>query len=169
MLLHTARNLVCRVIFVISVSLLAACSSQGPVVSRSAPASIPVAQTRAESLVGERAAEIAVRQVGVPYRYGGMSASGFDCSGLVHFSYARAGKTIPRTTNGLWQSAHPVAQRELQVGDVLFFDIEGKMSHVGLYLGEGRFVHAPANGRRVSIESLHSEFYRQALIRGGRP
>jgi cell wall-associated NlpC family hydrolase len=63
----------------------------------------------------------------------------------------------------------PVSNPDMQVGDVLFFSIEGKMSHVGLYLGDGRFVHAPSTGRTVSVASLTSAFYRDALIRAGRP
>jgi cell wall-associated NlpC family hydrolase len=119
-------------------------------------------------MVATRAAGIAAAQIGVPYRYGGSSAKGFDCSGLVYFSYGRAGRNVPRTTAGLWQRAKPVDRGGLQTGDVLFFRIEGKVSHVGMYLGDGRFVHAPASGRQVSIESLSADFYRQAFIRGGR-
>jgi cell wall-associated NlpC family hydrolase len=62
----------------------------------------------------------------------------------------------------------PVPANKLQTGDVLFFDIDGKMSHVGLYLGQGRFVHAPSTGRHVVAAELDSGFYRRALIRGGR-
>ena len=114
------------------------------------------------------AAEIALDQVGIPYRYGGASRSGFDCSGLVHYAYASAGRRVPRTTGELWRSTQPLAERELQAGDVLFFRIEGKMSHVGLYLGDGQFVHAPSTGKRVSLATLDAEFYREAFIRGGR-
>jgi cell wall-associated NlpC family hydrolase len=110
-----------------------------------------------------------VRQVGVPYRYGGNTTGGFDCSGLVQYAYASAGKRLPRTTADLWRHTHPVPGEDLEVGDVLFFDIEGKVAHVGLYLGQRRFVHAPASGREVTIEDLDSAFYRQAFIRGGRP
>jgi cell wall-associated NlpC family hydrolase len=121
------------------------------------------------SSVGEQAAVVAARQVGVPYRYGGRSTSGFDCSGLVNYAYARAGKSVPRTTGELWRRLRPVPADELRVGDVLFFDIEGKISHVGLYLGSRRFVHAPSSGREVTIAHLDSAYYRKAFIRGGRP
>lgn len=57
----------------------------------------------------------------------------------------------------------------MRVGDLLFFKIAGKMSHVGMYLGKGRFVHAPSTGRVVSVASLESDYYRRALIRAGRP
>jgi cell wall-associated NlpC family hydrolase len=117
---------------------------------------------------GERAADVALQQVGVPYRYGGASPSGFDCSGLVQYSYSRAGVAVPRTTIQLWSAATPVNEAEMRPGDLLFFNIEGKMSHVGVYLDEKRFVHAPQSGRKVSVESLESPFYSAAFIRAGR-
>jgi cell wall-associated NlpC family hydrolase len=119
--------------------------------------------------VGEEAAVVAVRQVGAPYRYGGNGVDGFDCSGLVQYAYSAAGKPLPRTTGDLWRQMQPIAHPDLEVGDVLFFNIEGKVSHVGLYLGSGRFVHAPSTGREVTIADLGSDFYRDAFIRGGRP
>ena len=115
------------------------------------------------------AAQIAQQQVGAPYRYGGQTPTGFDCSGLVYYSYGRAGKAVPRTTAQLWSGTTPVASADMQVGDVLIFSIAGKMSHVGLYLGNGRFVHAPSTGKTVSIASLSSAYYRKALLRAGRP
>jgi cell wall-associated NlpC family hydrolase len=118
--------------------------------------------------VPERAAAAAIRQVGVPYRYGGASRTGFDCSGLVHFAYAQAGARTPRTTGDLWRQLAPVSLEDLRVGDILFFDIAGKVSHVGIYLGEDRFVHAPSSGKEVTVASLSSSFYEQAVIRGGR-
>ena len=119
--------------------------------------------------VGARAAEIALRQVGIPYRYGGSSRSGFDCSGLVQYSYAQAGKTLPRTTGQQWASSTTVSRRGLQKGDLLFFNVDGKMAHVGLYVGDNRFVHAPSSGRSVSVESLNTPFYAGALERIARP
>ncbi|MDJ0813741.1 MAG: C40 family peptidase [Woeseiaceae bacterium] len=119
--------------------------------------------------VGDRAASVALNQVGTPYRYGGATPSGFDCSGLVHYSYRQAGKSIPRTTAGQWAQLPPVDRQDVQAGDLLFFSIDGKMSHVGLYLGDGRFVHAPSSGRTVEIERLDSTYYRRAFLRAGRP
>jgi cell wall-associated NlpC family hydrolase len=69
----------------------------------------------------------------------------------------------------MWEHVQNVDRNRLQAGDLLFFRIDGRMSHVGLYIGENRFVHAPATGRVVSIESLGSPFYSAALIRAGRP
>jgi len=118
---------------------------------------------------GAQAASVALGQVGVPYRYGGSSPAGFDCSGLVHYSYATAGISIPRTTSAQWARMTPVNDRDMRAGDLLFFRISGKMSHVGLYVGDGRFVHAPSTGRSVSIENLESHYYSKAFIRAGRP
>jgi cell wall-associated NlpC family hydrolase len=122
----------------------------------------------AEASPGHRAALAALAQVGVPYRYGGQSPRGFDCSGLVHYAYLEAGVSTPRTTRQLWSAARTIGQDELQAGDLLFFRIDGKMSHVGMYLGERRFVHAPQSGRSVSVASLEMPFYRQALMRTAR-
>ena len=118
--------------------------------------------------VGDLAARVAYQQVGTPYLYGGNSPRGFDCSGLVHFSYSKVGHAVPRTTRALWHQAQPVANGELLPGDVLFFDVDGKMSHVGVYLGDNRFVHAPSSGKFVSIASLKSPYYAQSFIRAGR-
>jgi cell wall-associated NlpC family hydrolase len=119
--------------------------------------------------IGERAAQIARQQVGIRYRYGGASRDGFDCSGLVQYAYRQAGKSIARTTAQQWSSTSPVTGDELRVGDLLFFTISGKMSHVGLYIGDDKFVHAPSSGRTVTVNSLASPFYARAYIRAGRP
>jgi cell wall-associated NlpC family hydrolase len=146
-----------------------ACSTQQPVTPTGRSAASIEPGPASTVPVGERAAAVALQQLGVPYRYGGSSPTGFDCSGLVHYSYGRAGKSVPRTTSALWDSASPVEPRSLRTGDLLFFRIEGKMSHVGLYLGAGRFVHAPSSGRSVSVAHLDDAFYSRALIRAGRP
>lgn len=154
----------------ITVLALAACGSSppAPTTAQRQPAGVPASHSVRTS-AGQRAAAIALDQVGVPYRYGGSTPGGFDCSGLVQYSYNQAGVQVPRTTGQLWSAASPVGRSELRAGDLLFFSIEGKMSHVGLYLGEQRFVHAPQSGRKVSVASLNSPYYRAALIRAGRP
>ena len=103
---------------------------------------------------GAKAASVARGQIGVPYRYGGNTPAGFDCSGLVQYSYAAAGVAIPRTTAGQWALIDPVDKGEMRAGDLLFFNISGKMSHVGLYLGDGRVVHAPSSGRAVGPAAI---------------
>lgn len=129
----------------------------------------PNGVTIAKRTVGETAAIAATRQIGVPYRYGGSTSRGFDCSGLVQYAWAKAGVKIPRTTAAQWKRMSPVRNTELRNGDLLFFRIDGRISHVGMYVGGGRFVHAPSTGREVSVESLDSTFYRQTFAGAGRP
>jgi murein DD-endopeptidase len=148
------RNVCCVAILAVAA---AGCGSQ------------PAKGSLAVDSTADKAVQIALQQVGVPYRYGGASPNGFDCSGLVHYSYSRAGKMVPRTTSTLWSGMSPVAADQLRKGDILFFKISGKMSHVGIYVGAGQFVHAPSSGTSVSVASLRSDFYREALFRAGRP
>ena len=112
---------------------------------------------------------VARAQEGAPYRYGGDGPRAFDCSGLVHFAYDRAGLDLPRTVDRLRQAARPVDRDRLRRGDLLFFRFEGKLAHVGIYLGDGRFVHAPKTGERVSLADLEHPFWRGKLVGAGRP
>ena len=106
--------------------------------------------------------------LGKPYRFGGASPRGFDCSGLVYYSYNRAGYSVPRTSQLQYQQSLPVKLSHLQEGDLLFFRIEGKVSHVGVYLGENRFIHAPSSGKRVSIASLDNPYWKDRFTKAGR-
>jgi cell wall-associated NlpC family hydrolase len=115
-----------------------------------------------EPTLGERAATIAVKAVGVPYRWGGSSpASGFDCSGLVYWAYGRLGIEVPHSSYGLYDLGRRIKRSQLEPGDVLFFS---GLGHVGLYLGEGRMVHAPHSGRRVEVVKLGRSRYGERLI-----
>lgn len=147
---------------------LAACSTT-PQSTTKVERHVRVEPARQSYDVGARAADVALQQVGVPYRYGGQSPSGFDCSGLVHYSYVRAGKPVPRTTGQLWADVSTVPRRDLRAGDLVFFEIDGKMQHVGMYVGNNRFVHAPSSGKTVSVASLSSPYYEKAFLRAGRP
>ena len=112
----------------------------------------------------ERAAASAAKMVGKPYKYGGSSPAGFDCSGLVHFSYQQAGVSLPRSTEEQRRASRRVKLAELKRGDLLFFDQEGKKnSHVGIYLGDRRFVHAPSSGKHVRNDSLDSAYWKKHL------
>lgn len=161
-----SHRLFCNAAFaLIAAFCLAGCAGQSALEKK--PAAVSVAE-RPSASVGERAAAVALRQVGSAYRFGGSSPNGFDCSGLVQYAYRVAGKSVPRTTGQLWNAAGPVAGADLQVGDLLFFRFDGKMSHVGIYVGGRRFVHAPSSGKTVSVDSLETEYYGRALIRAGR-
>jgi murein DD-endopeptidase len=119
--------------------------------------------------IGERIATSALAQVGHPYRYGGSTPDGFDCSGLVQFAYLAAGLAVPRTTADQFRAAHDVKIGRLAPGDLLFFRIDSReITHVGIYTGDGRFVHAPQTGSKVEVRALDDAWYRARLVRAGR-
>lgn len=173
MISQQARNISRFALIFLPLSMLGACSFSPTQPSGSTGSTAKVAVTQSTeagtTAIGERAASIALQQLGVPYRYGGQTPSGFDCSGLVHYSYHQAGKNVPRTTAKLWTNVMPISRSELQPGDLLFFSIAGKPQHVGVYVGEDRFVHAPSTGKKVSVQSLTTNYYQRAFLRAGRP
>ena len=106
--------------------------------------------------------------LGKPYRYGGASPKGFDCSGLVWYSHRKAGIAVPRTARKQMSAAQPVGSRELHPGDLVFFRIDAAKSyHVGIYLGDGAFIHAPSSGGTVSRASLGNRYWRERLVGTG--
>jgi murein DD-endopeptidase len=114
---------------------------------------------------GTRAAAHAAAMVDMPYRYGGTSPrTGFDCSGLVQYSYHRAGLAVPRSTAEQRRGSRVVHVSALRPGDLVFFDQEGKKSsHVGIYVGGRQFIHAPSSGKRVRKDRLDSPYWRKHL------
>jgi len=137
--------------------LLAACASTGA--SRAPEVGAEVA-----AHVADRAAVQAAQMVGKPYRFGGASPAGFDCSGLVQFSYHQAGLALPHNTEAQRKLSQSVRLSSLRRGDLLFFDQEGKKnSHVGIYIGDGRFVHAPSSGKHVRSDRLDAPYWKKHL------
>lgn len=115
---------------------------------------------RVRPLIAARAANIALAMRGVPYRYGGDTRHGFDCSGLVYYSFRREGVVLPRTAYGQSRVGRAVSRNDLKKGDLLFFYEDGRAyGHVGIYVGRGLFVHAPAPGQRVGIASLRNAYW----------
>jgi cell wall-associated NlpC family hydrolase len=124
---------------------------------------------RASAQQAARASEVALSMVGRPYRHGGGTPAGFDCSGLVSYSYAQAGVRASRETRSLRAQGVLVRTGNLRRGDLLFFDQEGKkFSHVGLYLGDGRFVHAPSSGGSVRVDRFDAEYWRRHFVEARR-
>jgi cell wall-associated NlpC family hydrolase len=107
-------------------------------------------QQRSGSL-GARVVALARRELGVPYVWGGESPAGFDCSGLVAYVYGRLGVSLPRVAADQYRAGRHVARSVLRAGDLVFFD---GLDHVGIYIGGGRFIHAPHTGDVVRISSL---------------
>jgi cell wall-associated NlpC family hydrolase len=117
------------------------------------PTAGPVPGERYSSVV-----PIAMQYLGVPYVWGGASPSGFDCSGLVMYVYAQVGVSLPHYTVAQWDypNAVSVSRDQLEPGDLVFF---AGLGHVGIYVGNGQFIHAPHTGDVVRIDSLSEGWY----------
>lgn len=107
---------------------------------------------------------------GTPYRFGGTTSSGVDCSGFVMRLYQDVyGRSLPRTTSDLSKSINKKSASKLREGDLVFFDINGKKSsHVGVFLHNNYFVHA-STSKGVMISNLENPYYKKAFSRGGSP
>ncbi|GIZ12091.1 C40 family peptidase [Pseudomonas sp. NCCP-436] len=155
-----------RLALVFLLVLLGACSSRSP-----APQSpqLPVATPSAYVGTAEDVLFRALGLVGTPYRYGGNTPEGgFDCSGLIGYVYRdAAGISLPRSTRELSSMRVPSVRRDsLQSGDLVFFATSGgrSVSHAGIYVGEGRFVHAPSSGGTVRLDSLDNSYWQRAYL-----
>ena len=114
-------------------------------------------------------ADIAQSMVGVRYQYGGSNPDeGFDCSGLVYYSHTKVGEQVPRVSYAQLAASYEVDLEDLKPGDLLFYRINGKPSHVGIYIGHGQFVHAPSSGKKVRVSSVENVYFKPRLIRAGR-
>jgi cell wall-associated NlpC family hydrolase len=119
------------------------------------PAPPPLAGRRAEIV------RIARTQLGAPYRWGGASPAGFDCSGFVKYVYASVGVSLPHGAASQFKLGQPVPRRDLKPGDVVFFD---RLRHNGIYVGEGRFVHATQSGDVVRLSSLDDAWFKTRWV-----
>jgi peptidoglycan endopeptidase LytE len=134
----------------------AAVHTRGHVASRSGEGSW--VSTPVSDSFGERVAACAMRYIGVPYVMGGASPSGFDCSGLVKYVYAMCGVALPHYSGSQYAMGQAVAKRALAPGDLVFFDTSGPgPTHVGIYIGGGRFVSAA--GSAVRVDSLNNPYW----------
>jgi cell wall-associated NlpC family hydrolase len=130
--------------------------------------SSPTAQQGLGAVIAQRALE----QVGVPYRFGGADPQrGFDCSGLVSYVHGLEGVSVPRTAAAQFAAALKVEADELRPGDLVFYRLvprSREVTHVGIYTGQGRFVHAPQTGRRVGTGNMDDPYYRERFAGAGR-
>jgi cell wall-associated NlpC family hydrolase len=134
--------------------------------------SLPDRPTAAElrpDAAARRAVTASAREMlGRPYRFGGSNPRGFDCSGLAWYAHRRAGILLPRTARGQRAASTPVPVGALIRGDLLFFHIdESRSEHVGIYLGEGDFIHAPSAGKRVTRARLDDPYWARRLRAAG--
>jgi murein DD-endopeptidase len=118
--------------------------------------------------VGDQVASIALSMVGTPYRYGGSSPGGFDCSGLVYYAYQSVGVSVPRTAREQIRAARRIDSGLIRAGDIVYFDRLWKRGHVGIYVGDYQFVHAPSSGKNVRVDSLNHGYFSRQSARIGR-
>lgn len=111
---------------------------------------------------GRKIAKKAHEYLGVDYVWGGTTADGFDCSGFTRHVYHAVGYRIPRNARGQYKRMHPVT--EPGMGDLVFFRTSGNgsISHVGIYVGQGRFIHAPRPGKQIQYDRLESKYWKAA-------
>jgi len=143
-------------------ALLSACAGRTPTPE-------PVSPSEQDDGSTENVLFRALGLVGTPYRYGGNTPdSGFDCSGLIGYVYRdAAGIALPRSTRELLALRAPGVHRDaLQAGDLVFFATGGggRVSHAGIYVGDGRFVHAPSSGGTVRLDSLSARYWQNSYL-----
>lgn len=113
----------------------------------------PSADAAARGKRISKGVEIAANQVGDPYKYGAKGPNRFDCSGLVYYSYRKAGISVPRTSDAQARKAHRIKRKNMKRGDLMFFHNGGNVYHVavfaGWHKGKRRMIHAPSSGKRV--------------------
>ncbi len=135
-------------------------SVNGLVLTSVATSSTAASTPEADKTLAEKIVDYAYTYLGVPYVYGGESPDGFDCSGFTQYVYSYFGYSLNRTSNDQYENGVYVAIDDLQLGDLVFFSSNVKpIGHVGIYVGEGYFIHATSPGDVVRVTDLSSEYY----------
>ncbi|MBO5391962.1 MULTISPECIES: C40 family peptidase [Pseudomonas] len=166
-------SIMARVALLTLAALLSACASRTPPAPLAQKPVVFISHPEETSPIAADVLFRALGLVGTPYRWGGNTPdSGFDCSGLIKYVYNdAAGISLPRTTREMIvMRAQSIGQDKLQTGDLLFFATNGgsQVSHAGIYVGEGRFVHAPATGGTVKLDSLNKAYWQKAYLNAKR-
>ena len=166
---YTSRRLMLAALGGVGAAFLSACAS-GPTFRTAAssdawPAPDDAAADSPGNVPDELAREaafLALSLVDTPYRYGGNTPEGgFDCSGLIVYVFREAAShPLPRTVRQIAQAGQAVRYRTVRTGDIVLFDTAGRFSHAGIYVGNGRFVHAPSTGGVVRLDGVHARYWR---------
>ena len=136
--------------------------------AKTTPPGTPARQLLTGSKLGLAAAALAKEQLGKPYQWGAEGPDKFDCSGLVMYVYDNLGVKLPRVSGQQAYAGVHVDRQDLQPGDLVFFKLNGsRIDHVGIYLGHGKFIHAPRKHVPVRTESLNNSYWRRRF-KGGR-
>lgn len=159
-----------RTAVLLALTLLAGCGILPP--SEEASLDEPMPDTvvvAPSSTLGAEPVILAMGMLDVPYRKGGNTPKGFDCSGLVYYVYRQLGVQVARSAQEQFRQAQPVTVDNLKPGDLVFYRLRTKaVSHVGIYVGEGRFIHAPSHGKRVSYALMAEPYWQKRFIGAGR-
>lgn len=156
---RTLTTAPCWCALLVLVALLSACGARTPT---RASIAVPRIDANPNDVLFR-----AISLVGTPYRYGGNTPeSGFDCSGLIGYIFHDvAGARLPRSAADIDRLEAPAVSRaRLAPGDLVFFRDGGSISHIGIYVGEGRFVHAPSRGGTVRLDALDGDYWRQHYV-----
>lgn len=147
---------------------LAGCASNQSLHSASDTTWRPSSETGGNSATADRLWQVFERYEGTPYRYGGTSASGFDCSGFINRAFDEAlGLQLPRSTSQMLSSGDEVERDQLQAGDLVFFRIKGKDQHAGIYMGGDSFIHS-STSIGVTRSSLNGYYWRDRFSQARR-
>ena len=124
--------------------------------------SLPSAPKQAVTPAQQGVIQTALSLLGTPYRFGGTTPQGFDCTGFVNYVYRKsAGMTLPRESHDMVRSGKQVLVPELHPADIVYFKIELQRSlHIGIYLGDGKFIHAPSSRGKVNIQNLSQDYWK---------
>ena len=162
-------RLICKILFVCTASLLlASCGTTGKHKSHKPQTTArkvqPVRISHIDRTQGSQELMLhSLGLIGTPYKWGGSTTStGFDCSGMIQFVYKNAlNVNLPRTARDMAAASRKISDDKLKAGDLVFFNTGGahKYSHVGLYIGNNNFIHAPRTGKRIEITSLGHKYW----------
>jgi cell wall-associated NlpC family hydrolase len=147
-----APRITCLTLLVGLSVVAAACFTARPEISTPSRSGGPAPEPRERQNV----VAIARKHLGAPYRWGGSSPDGFDCSGFVQYIYAQVGVSLPHNAAKQYMLGVPVSRDRLEPGDVVFFD---HLRHNGIYVGNGQFIHARRSGKRVTVSTLDEAWY----------
>jgi cell wall-associated NlpC family hydrolase len=128
------------------------------------PSEKPAERPAAPKNTGKAAVKMAQDFIGAPYRSGGTTTNGVDCSGLTFAVYRQLGVKLPRTSAAQARSGNHIDQGDLQAGDLVFFRIGSSINHVGIYADDGEFIHASTRARGVRFDRLDNKYFRNRYV-----